>query len=219
MVDHRATSGATLELQQHLKINANHVPLALLRSPVEKRSVTAFPAAAEAVASFRPIVPPVFALGDAAFLGVDMPTVPVGDAVFPVLTTRPTIGGPHKDSSEVDETTGVFTVDALEPSRLQASFFYRRSDAARFAGMGEALRSALEGGLSEAMDKEVVDQIVTDVARTDAGAADTFASYRKRMVFDRIDGRFANVEGDVRLLVGASTLADMSGLYRGELSG
>ena len=40
---------------------------------------------------------PIFADGDAAFLNVDQVTVPNGDAVFPVLTNRPTVGGPHAD--------------------------------------------------------------------------------------------------------------------------
>ena len=81
--------------------------------------------------------------------------------------------------------------------------------------MGEALRQALNAGLSEALDKETIDQIVADVARTDAAAADTFATYRERMVYGNIDGRFATMESDVKLLVGSSTLKDMAGLYRG----
>ena len=208
VVEHRATEGVEAELQQHYRIGPNAIPLALL----ETRAVT--PAPTDTGASQQPILQPVFHEGDAAFLGVDMPTVPVGDSVYPVLTNRPTVGGPHKDSTSVAETTGAFTAEVLEPSRLQASFFYRRTDAARFAGMSEALRQALSSGLSEALDKQVVDQVVSDVGRTAAAAADDFASYRKRYVYDQVDGRFATVEGDIRLLVGAATLAAMSGLYR-----
>ena len=215
-VEHRATEGQTAELQQHFSLAANMLPLELLRDPaptVEQRAVT--PAPTNTGATQQPIVQPVFSEGEAAYLGMDMPTVAVGDAVYPVLTTRPTVGGPHKDSTEVAETTGAFTAAVLEPNRLQASFFYKRTDAARFAMMGEALRQALTMGLSEALDKETIDQIVSDVARTDASAADTFASYRKRFVYDRIDGRYATEEGDVKLLVGSATLGDMSELYRG----
>ena len=209
-IEHRASiEGETGELQAELGLGANQVPLDL----IETRAVT--PAPADTGASQQPIVMPVFAGGDAAFLSVSQPRVPVGDAVYPVLTTRPAVGGPHKDSTEVAETNGAFTADVLEPSRLQASFFWRRTDAARFAGMGEALRMALNSGLSEAMDQEVVDQIVTDVARTDAGAVDTFATYRNKLVYGRLDGRFASGEGDIRILTGAATVSHMAGLYRG----
>ena len=78
---------------------------------------------------------PVFADGDAAFLSVDQVTVPNGDAVFPVLTNRPTVGGPHADSTEVTETTGAFSAELVKPERLQCAFTYRRVDVARFSGM------------------------------------------------------------------------------------
>ena len=137
-----------------------------------------------------------------------------GDAVFPVLTTRPTVHGPFKDSSVAANTTGTFGADLLEPSRVQATFLYRRTDAIRFAGMDGALRSALASGLQEALDKELIDQIVTDVSRTDASAADTFATYRSRFLYAQIDGRFASSEADIRMLVGSATLQDMAVLYR-----
>ena len=85
----------------------------------------------------------------------------------------------------------------------------------RFAGMDQSLRLALSSGLREGLDKELVDQIVVDVARTSAGAVDTFASYRSRFVYALVDGRFANTEPDIRLLVGSATLADAAVLYRG----
>lgn len=211
-VERREPEGATRELQTELNIGPHQVPLELLRLPVEVREVT--PAPVNTGASEQPVVTPVFATGDAAFLGVDMPTVPAGDAVFPVLTSRPTVGGPHTDSTEVDETTGAFDSEVLKPSRLQASFFYRRTDAARFAGMDSALRQALSEGLSEANDKEVMDQIVADVNRTDTAAVDTFPTYQKRLIYDRIDGRFASMEGELRYVVGATTLGHMAPLYK-----
>ena len=70
------------------------------------------------------------------------------------------------------------------------------------------------GGLQEGLGKELVDQIVSDVSRTDASAADTFASYRSRFVYAQIDGRYATSESDIRLLVGSATLQDAAILYR-----
>ena len=203
--------GALAELQQHYGMDRNSIPLDLLRSP--RMAVTPAPAAVDRTE--QPVVLPVFAEGDSAFLSVDMPILESGDSVFPVLTSRPTAGGPHIDSAAVAETTGSFAAEILQPSRIQASFFYRRTDATRFRGMDSALRAALSAGLSEALDVQVVAQIVTDVARTDASRADSFESYRARLVYDRIDGRFATMEPDLKLLLGSPTLTHMASLFRG----
>ncbi len=209
-VESRATTGAEKELQDSLNLAPNAAPLDLLR--LEKRAVTPAPASVGAMEA--PTVQPVFAMGDAEFLGVMETMVDVGDAVFPVLTTRPTVGGPHRESENVAETDGTYAVSVLPPSRLQASFLMRATDAVRFRDMQDSLSDALRSGLGEAVDKEIVDQLSTDVARTAATAADTFASYRKRFIYDLIDGRFASMESDIRLLVGSKTLADASELYR-----
>ena len=203
--------GAEKELQDHFNLEGNQIPLESLRL-AEHRAVT--PGPTNTGADEMPVVLPVFSEGDAAYLGVDMPMVPNGEAVFPVLTSRPTVGGPHTDSTDAADTTGAFDAESLPPARLQAAFFYRRTDAARFQGMEESLRSALNMGLSEAMDKEVVDQIIADSTRGDAAAVNTFATYRSAFVYDHIDGRFASMESDLRLLVGAATLTHMSTAYR-----
>ena len=207
-VDHGAPDGRTAELQQHFKLAQNAVPLVLL----EQRAVASVPADIESTAA--PAVMPVFATGDAAFLGVRMASVGVGDATFPVLTTRPNVGGPHTGDTSVAVTDGSFSAASLSPGRLQASFEYRRSDASRFGDLDQSLRSALSEGLSEALDKEVIDQIVSDVARTDATAENTFATYRSKLVYERLDGRYAKMESAVRILMGSATAVHASGKYR-----
>lgn len=204
----RQTEGPEAEVQQHYGIAANAVPLAML----ETRAVTPSPTNTGRTA--QPIVQPVFASGDAAFLGVDMPSVAVGDAVFPVLTSRPTVGGFHRDSTPVGETTGSFDAEVLSPGRLQASFFYRRTDAARFAGMGESLREALSMGLSEALDAAVVSQLLSDLTGVDAGSANTFASALSDLAYDRVDGRYAGMTSDLRVLIGSATLSGLGTLYQ-----
>ena len=72
------------------------------------------------------------------------------------LSTRPTVGGPHSDSTDVGETTGGYTADLLAPERIQASFIYKRVDALRFPAMDPSLRMALNGGLEEKLDYEVI---------------------------------------------------------------
>ena len=89
VIEHRATSGAEKELQDHFKLAGNQVPLALLRDEPETRAVT--PAPADVGQNQQPIIPGVFPDSAASFMGVDMPTVGVGEAVYPVLSTNATV--------------------------------------------------------------------------------------------------------------------------------
>ena len=208
-VEQRQTEGPTKELQEHFHLGAHSVPLEMLRE--EHRAVT--PAPGSTGVDEAPVVQPVFATGDAAFLSVSMPTVAAGDSVHPVLTSRPAVGGPHTDSTSVNETTGAFSAVALPPSRLQASFFYLKSDAARFRGMSESLRSALSMGLSEALDKETIDQISSDVTRTARSSVSDYGHY-KSLVTSQVDGRFAASESDVRVVMGGPTFVHANTRYR-----
>ena len=214
VVDHSAPTGAEAELQAAYGIAGNQIPLAALRDMGAYRALVT-PAPGTTETTERGVIQPVFATGDAAWLSVPMPSVPVGATTFPVLTSRPTVAGPFAGSDVAAETTGAFTAVELKPERLQASFFWRRVDAFTFRGMADALRMALRTALSEALDKEVIDRIVTDVSRTDSSAVDTFGNIRSRQVYANVDGRHAMSEAEIRLLVGTGTLAHWSTLYRG----
>ena len=148
-LEHRATDGVEAEVQGHFKLSANSIPLAML----ETRAVT--PAPAQVAQNQAAIIPGVFPMSCAAFLAVDMPTVAVGEAVYPVLSTNADVGVPAQNAAQA-ETTGSFSADVLSPSRLQASFFYSREDRARFAGMDEALRMNLSDALADGLDKQIL---------------------------------------------------------------
>ena len=57
---------------------------------------------------------------------------------------------------DVPETDSTFDADLLAPERVQASTMYRRVDAARFPNMDSALRMALNSGLEEKLDFEIL---------------------------------------------------------------
>ena len=218
-MEKRSIDGATRELQQHFDLGPNQVPLDLLR---EVRDVTA---GVDAAVSESPTLQPVFAGGAAQFLGIPMPVVAAGAASFPVLTTRASVGGPHVDSTSVDETTGTFAANELKPSRLQAAFFFRRTDAARFRGMDSALREALSSSLMEAHDKEIIAGANglfggTNLAASDQSNKDTFDSFMSRWAHGQVDGRFATSLADLKILVGADTYGAMGKVYQssGEMS-
>ena len=213
-VEHRSTDGADAELQQHRGLNQNQIPLDLLRLPVEHRAVTTGPP--NVGTTEQPAIMPVFARGIGAFIFADRPTVDAGTVAYPVLDQRPTVGGPHTDSTAVEETTGSFSSELLTPGRCQASYHYRRVDAARFASLDMALRQALNGGLEEKLDKDLLGVLLrgTALANHAAAAVTTFATYLSEFGHARVDGRFAASLTDVRTVAGASTYAHMGNQYR-----
>ena len=139
-----ATDGATAEAQAAHGCAPNQIPIAMLR---EVRAVTPTPGASQTEQAET--VQPVFATGAGAFLGVDRPTVAMGQAVYPVLTSRASVKGPFTGSDDAADTTGAFDADLLPPKRIQASFVFRRTDSLQFASMDSALRMALNSGLQK----------------------------------------------------------------------
>ena len=212
VLEHRAAEGATRELQEHLGLGANQVPLDLL----EHRAVT--PAPADVGQNMAAIVPGVFPESVAAFLGIDMPRVGTGEAIYPVLTQNAEVKTPAENAAAT-ETTGAFSADVLTPARLQASFFYSREDRARFVGMDSALRENLSMALADGLDKEVVAGTNglltgTNLANHAVAAETTFAIYKSQLLYGRVDGTYAAGAGDIRLVLGAGTYAHAAGQYR-----
>ena len=216
-LEHRATDGVEAELQGHYRLSANAIPLALL----ETRAVT--PAPGQVAQNQSTILPGVFPQSCAAFMGIDMPTVPVGDSVYPVLGTNADVGTPAENASQA-ETTGSFSADVLSPSRLQASFFYSREDRARFSGMDEALRSNLSDALSDGLDKQILagtEGLFTGskLANHNVTAATTYANYRSELAYGRVDGTFAGSVGDLRVIMGSATYGHAAGVFRSANAG
>ena len=218
----RQTEGAPAELQKHYGLGSHQVPLEMLRvnRSVEERAAATVPDSI-GDASQAAVITPVFASGDGAFLGIERPTVPVGDAAYPVLSTVPSVKGPFDDSSEAAQTDATFVANSLAPERLQASFSYRRTDAARFAGLDASLRLALNGGLQEALDEQAIKENLldsTNLADNNVSAITSFALYLSGLLYGRVDGRYASTPGDVRMIVGQGTFNHASAAYKGNNS-
>ena len=218
----RPVDGASAEMQKHYGLDVNQVPLALLvkdwpgDDDLETRAVT--PAPGNVGQEQNSIVPYVFPQSAAAFLGVVMPTVPVGEAVYPVLTKELDVRTPA-ENIDADETTGSFSADVLSPSRIQAAFFYSREDRARFAGMDAALRQNLTEGLDDGLDAEILNGTNglftgTNLANNNQTTNDTFDSYLSNLCWNQIDGRYAAMASDLSMVVGAATLKDLGATYR-----
>ena len=216
-LEHRQTDGHTADLQQHFGLGANQVPLTLL----ETRAVT--PAPGQVAQNQSAIIPGVFPQSCAAFMSVDMPTVAVGEAVYPVLSTNADVHTPAENGPAA-ETTGSFAADVLSPSRLQASFFYSREDRARFMGMDEALRMNLSDALADGLDKQILAGTNglftgTNLANHNVAAVTSYANYRSELGYGRVDGTYAGGVGDLRIVMGASTYGHAAGVFRSDNAG
>ena len=225
LLNHRNTSGAEAEIQSHLGLQGNQVPLDMLRgagrsggdvNAWEERAVT--PGATNVGQNQQGIIPYVFPQSAAAFLGVSMPSVPVGEAVFPVLTKKLDVHTPAENAAAA-ETTGSFTSAVLSPGRIQSSFFYSVEDRARFVGMDAALRSNLSAGLADGLDKEILsgtDGLFTSTNLADNAQTtnDDFDSYLSNLVWNQIDGRYAAMTSELAMVVGTATYKDLGATYR-----
>ena len=188
---------------------------------IEDRAVT--PAPADVGQNQAAIIPAVFPASCAAFLGIDMPTVGVGEAVYPVLTTSADVGTPAENAAQA-ETTGAFSAEVLSPSRLQASFFYSREDRARFAGMDSALRMNLSDALSDSLDKEILAGTNgllngTVLANHNVTAVTTYANYRANLAYGRVDGKYAMTVGDLKIVMGSGTYEHAAKQFRSDNAG
>lgn len=207
----RVIDGVEAELQQHYKLPANSIPVAMLE---ERAAATQ---TGDEPGSDRPVIPQLFPAGAAAFAGVSIETVPSGQAQYPVLTTGAIVRFPTQ-GADADETTGAFTISTLTPKRLQAAFSYQVEDASVFSYMPDALRQNLSDALQAKLDFMILTRSGDGLLDfgTDPptpGAATTAAAFIAS-VYDGVDGLYAMDASEVRLLVGSGA----SGSY-GKMGG
>ena len=213
VIEHRSSAGAIGEVQKERGLAPNALPVEML---MEQRAVT--PAPGNVGQNQSQITGYVFPNSVAAFLGIPSPVVPVGDATFPVLTSDPAAGVPAENAAQA-ETTGAFTADVLTPGRIQASFFWSREDAQRMAGMGDALRDALQGGIADKLDSEIMQGSNGLLAGTildnhNVNTLSDFDDFVRTLGFARVDGRYASSTTDLRVVMGTEAYAKAGNVYR-----
>ena len=211
------TEGATRELQQELGLSANDLPTHLLMEmPVEKRAAgVRTPAATNVGATQMPIIPALFPRSVLGFLQIASDIIPNGETIYTVVTASAAPGTPAVDAAHAS-TAAALTSFKLAPTRIQAGLAYDAEDAARFQMMDATLRMNLTDALTAKLDKVVVDDLLTGatLASNDAAAVDTYALFRDRFLYSRVEGLHAYKAADIKILVGAKTYAGMAATYR-----
>ena len=216
-------TGATAEIQKHFGVEQRSIPLAMLinRLPsdadIELRRSNA---PADVGTQQESILPYVFPQSASVFLGIDMPSVGVGEHVYPVMTTAPANITTPAEGVAATESNATFTADVLAGKRFQTFITYSREDRAKFAMLDSSLRENLSDGMGSELDKQMLtgtDGLLngTVLANHNVTAVTTYALYRSQLAHARVDGSYAMQTGDIRILMGADTYEHAAGQYRG----
>lgn len=210
--------GAEDELRQELKLPEGGMPWAALDpEPVEVRADTATTIADSVVSKPRmSIIRRVFQRTDAAWLGVETPSAPVGTPNYPVMTAGAT-GEMAAAGAEVDADAATFTGTTIEPTRATARYLYRVEDAAKFADLESTLRADLRTVLGILFDQQVVGgdgtganlsgfiKLADTTGAANPSAKATLADFDTAFA-DGLDGLYAHDLDEVRILLGRKTL-------------
>lgn len=217
----KAVDGASAEYGAAEGCIDGSMPIGLLE-PVEKRVIT--PAPATQAITMSATLPALFDMSVAPFLGIDMPTVPVGTPAYPYLSTGVTAGMKAKGAA-ADETAGAFMVSTAEPKRLTGSFRIAKEDIVKLSDLESSLRSNLSSQMADKFDDQVLNgsgaganlngllNQLTDPAAPGTGA-ETFDRYAIAFA-SHIDGLHATGMSGVRALIGVQTFVHMASLFRG----
>lgn len=231
-VEQRSAGGVEAELRAAAlgdDANPGSFPVELLdfeapaRTEERADAVTPVAAAALADGSQASVLPRVFTRSVASRLGVAMPTVPVGAAVYPVMLTG-TTATQAADDTHVDAAAGSFTGYTLEPIRLTAAYLYRTRQALQLRNFEEVLRRDLNAVMSDAMDDQVVNGdgaganvngFLSELPAA-ADAVDAEVNYRGYIgrLAQSVDGINAYGMADLRTVIGAATFRHMIDEYR-----
>ena len=191
---------------------------------LEKRADAVTPVAASVVvANYQAsVLERVFTRSLAARLLVSMPSVPVGQANFPVMTGGTTGAMVAADGAH-DAGAGAFAGFTLEPTRLSARYLLRVEDIYKLRGYEDVLRRDMAAVMSDAMDAQIINgtgvapQVGGFASELAAPAAASAAATWQNFVAgftNLVDGLNAYQLGDIRTVIGKDTFAYAETLYR-----
>ena len=164
----------------------------------------------------------VFTRSIAGRLMVDMPMVPIGDSIYPVMTGGHTAKMKAAGATH-DATAATFIGHALSPTRLTGRYVFRAEDVARFRGYEATLRRDLTAAMSDAMDDQIVNGNGTAPNvrgflhelpdPTNPSSVTTWDQFIGNFT-GQVDGLNAYELGDLRAIVGKQTFAYAETLFR-----
>ena len=210
--------GASKEYRQAIMGSevAGYMPLEMLLSSEQRAdAVTNIGTAIQE--NQQAIIGRIFAQTASDYMGVSMPTVPVGTVTYPRISAG-TTGDVRNAGVELDGTAATIASESINPHRLTASYTYSLETDVKIVGFEEALRSDIHGVLAEKEDflslngqaavanmSPKVDGLINSLPNpTDPGDVADYAAYLD--LFDsHVDGKYAVSAEQVRMLVNPAT--------------
>ena len=217
--------GAERELRAALNLQGDQIPLDVLLSPdVEKRADVATNVTASIAETQSSIAGRIFAESSGAYLGIDRPTVPVGDSTYVALT-----GGAAADfrsaSRAKDAEIATFSTKTVSPSRVTARYLFGVESTVKLAGLEAALRADLAATISDKLDavsltgqatvantspavEGLISQLTLPTLTPGSGVA-TWSDY-SGVYSSRVDGKYSTDGSNVRLMLNPETFRHLS---------
>ena len=160
----RKLTGAEAEYGQELKLGDNELPWGALLTDAEKSELVRERADAGITAtssqsgiSQRAIAARIFKRSDAAFLGVEFPAVPAGQARWPVISQTGASGAVKAADASQDTEALTLTAKTLEPVRATAAYRYTHEQLNLFGmELEERLRQDLRDTLTTLIDDQII---------------------------------------------------------------
>ena len=193
-------NGAERELRQARNLPDNYIPWDML----EKRAAVAVSGDEEG--NTTPWIQRVLPQSAAAFCGIDVMTVPVGEVLVPVITTGVTIGFVAPGAAQA-ESSPIAAVTTLTPRRGTGNFPIAKEDLLKFPGMEDAWRMELTEAVQNAIDVDLLTLtgkgllVSGGTAPTNPTSATSAATFLSD-VYGAVDGAYATSVNQNRLLVG-----------------
>ena len=228
---HRMVAGPERDLQQHLKLDANQIPLALVappRPPValaedhDERQRRALTLTGDGPAMQQPVVGGMYPTGELAFCNTAVVPVGSGLQVFPYVSvpassaaSAPANAAAGAEVADIDQT---LVLSNASPNRIPISVVYQQEQQRLVRSVPEDLQAnlndLLQAGLTRfglnATDKGLLERGTDPTAPT---ATVTWASFLSSIA-SGVDGVYARRLRDVKALVRTTTYSVLTGLYR-----
>lgn len=188
--------------------------------PLETRAVTPVADSAVSAGTRASVLERVFTRSVAARLDVDVPSVAVGEAVYPVMLSGTTASMQAPDGEQT-AVAGSFEGHTLGPIRLTGSYEYRVEDAARMPALEDTLRRDLAAVMTDSMDDQVingngnapnVNGFLSELTAPSDPDSNTWRDILS-LFTDKVDGLNAYTLSDLRAVMGKDTYGFVAKLF------
>ena len=209
-LDGAALDGAGAELRAELGLGPEQFPIDLLETRAD--AATSIADAPED-RQRSGIMERVFAGSSGDYIGVQRPTVPVGDSVY-VTMTAGAAADVRSPGVTKDAEAASFTTKTISPVRVTARYVVDVESTAKLAGLENTLRADLGRALADKLDAAALNgqAAVSNVSPAIEGLINTLpdptdptevATWEEYLGLyaDRIDGKYSVDGSNVRVLV------------------